>query len=76
MDENQEININLNGYDEKILVKDLPKIYILYKALLAGWSINLKKKSKNEEIFEFVQKKSKLTKNLVLDDHLKELLNL
>ena len=53
--------------------KNISKIFMIYNAILNGWTVKLKKREKNQEIFEFTKKRQKIEKNLDLNDYLKEL---
>jgi hypothetical protein len=53
--------------------KNISKILMIYNAILNGWAVKLKKKEKNQEIFEFSKKKQKIEQNLDLNGYLKEL---
>ena len=53
--------------------KNISKILMIYNAILNGWAVKLKKKDKNQEIFEFTKKKRKIEQNLNLNGYLKEL---
>lgn len=53
--------------------KNISKILMIYNAILNGWAVKLKKKEKNQEIFEFTKKKRKIEQNLDINGYLKEL---
>ena len=59
--------------DITLSCKNISKIFMIYNAILNGWTVKLKKREKNQEIFEFTKKRQKIEKNLDLNDYLKEL---